>query len=291
MPKKKDDKQDKQENKSEWIPVYKKRLGEAILYAKGDMSMAQFAKKCGLNPMTLWRAVKGEIEKPLKEETIKIMAEKSDNPTDDVFEYLMHTNGYVKNDDEKRQQEFEQRRQERKDRHDLAQGIIMRTLFDNGYTIIPVMHTELEKLDPTLKKSRFRLGTNVKFALRIHGFEPAYWNFSVNIFTGKEYAADKDMYKSKLLDEMIFMNARYNDVFLRDAWEPEAFEKCQYSIVFLNKDLFDSFSDYLDGVQFTSTFSLILLDIDKQIVVEERFLPRRDGREQTSLFGSLNRGD
>jgi hypothetical protein len=127
--------------------------------------------------------------------------------------------------------------------------------------------------------------------LRIHGFEPAYWNFSVNIFTGKEYAADKDMYKSKLLDEMIFMNARYNDVFLRDAWEPEAFEKCQYSIVFLNKDLFDSFSDYLDGVQFTSTFSLILLDIDKQIVVEERFLPRRDGREQISLFKSLNRGD
>lgn len=288
MPK---DDDDKQEEKKDWVPIYRKRLPEAIMYAKGSQSMAEFARKCGLSPMTLSRAVNGSIQKPLDEKTIRVMAECSDLPTEDVLGFLMWANGWVKNDDEERQQEFEQRMQERKDRHDLAQGIIMRTLFDNGYTIIPVMHTELEKLDPTLKKSRFRLVTNVKFALRIHGFEPAYWNFSVNIFTGKEYAADKDMYKNKLLNEMRFMNSRYNDVFLRDAWEPEAFEKCQYSIVFLNKDLFDSFSDYLDGVQFTSTFSLILLDIDKQIVVEERFLPRRDGREQTSLFGSLNRGD
>ena len=291
MPKKKDDKQDKQENKSEWIPVYKKRLSEAILYAKGDMSMAQFAKKCGLNPMTLWRAVKGDIEKPLKEETIKIMAEKSDNPTDDVFEYLMHTNGYVKNNDEKRQQEFEQRMQERKDRQDLAQGIIMRTLFDDGYTIMPVFNTPLEGKDPILKKSRYPLRTVVRFALRVHGFEPEFWNFTYYPFFGKKISDIKDYYDIYIKRETNKILDSTKDIFLRDMWEPEAFEKSLLSIMFINEDLFESYSKMLEGVCLNGSVSLILLDLDKQIVVEERFLPRRDGREQISLFKSLNRGD
>lgn len=277
--------------KEEWVPIYKKRLGEAINYAKGSQSMAEFASKCGLNPMTLSRAINGIIKKPLNEETIRIMAECSDLPTEDVLDYLMRANGWIKNDEEERQQEREKRRQERKDLLDSTQGIIMRTLFEDGYTIIPVINTELEALDPTLKKSRYHLHTNVKFALSLKGQAPAYWNFSVNIFTGKEFAADKELYARELRSEQLIIMEFYKDVFLRDVWEPEAFESSLYSIVFLNEDLYDAFFNELNGLKFNSSFSLILLDLDKQKVVEERFLPRRDGIRIKSLFKSTDRGD
>lgn len=277
--------------KEEWVPIYKKRLGDAINFAKGRQSMAEFARKCGLNPMTLSRAVNGTIKKPLDEETIRVMAECSDFPTEEILEDLMRANGWVKNNDEERRLENERRSQERKDRYDLAQGIIMRTLFEDGYTIIPVINTELEELDPTLKKSRYRLHTNVRFALRLKGYEPAFWNFSVNIFTGKEFDVDKKQYARELRSELSIMTEAYKDVFLRDVWESEAFENSLYSIVFLSGELFEGFFDQLKDLKFNNSFSLILLDPDRQKVVEERFLPRRDGAEYKSLFKSTDRGD
>ena len=47
----------------------------------------------------------------------------------------------------------------------------------------------------------------------------------------------------------------------------------------------------LEDVSFNNSFSLILLDLNKQKVIEERFLPRRDGVEYKSLFKSTDRGE
>ena len=281
---------DEKSKEAKWKPIYQKRLGEAINYAKGKMSMAEFAKKCGLNPMTLSRAVNGTIQKPLNEKTIRAIAESSDAPTEDIFEYLMLANGCVKNDDEERKRLYEQHRQERKDRFDSAQGIIMRALFEAGHTIMPVKNTEPDTQDPTLKKSKFKLRTNVRFALKALGFKPSFRNYSVNIFTGRDHS-DGDPYEIQLRDELNFITDRYKDVFLRDVWEPEAFEDSQYSIVFLNKDLFEGFLNTLEGLKFNSCFSLILLDLDSQKVVNEVFLPRRKGRKEKSLFKLSERGD
>jgi hypothetical protein len=67
-------------------------------------------------------------------------------------------------------------------------------------------------------------------------------------------------------------------------WEPEAFEKSLYSIVFTNKDLFESYYKVFEDVSLNGSVSLILIDLDNQQVVEERFLSRRDGRKDESLF-------
>ena len=276
--------------KEEWIPIYRKRLGEAINHAKGKQSMAEFARKCGLNPMTLSRAVNGTIKKPLDEETIRKMAECSEAPTEEVLEYLMRSNGWVKNDDEERKQRYDKHRQKRQELFDSAQGMIMRTLFEDGYTIIPVFNTPLEQHDPTRKKSRFHLYTDIRFALSVKGYEPAYWNFSVNIFNAKEIAAADLQYADELKMELRMIIDRYKDVFLRDVWEPEAFKNTRYSIVFLDKGLFDGFFKELKGLRFNSSFSLILLDLDKYTVVEERLLPRYDGRKEESLFRSTDSG-
>lgn len=278
--------------KKEWMPIYQKRLGEAINRAKGRQSMAEFAKKCGLNPMTLSRAVNGTIKKPLDEETIRVMAECSDLPTEEILSHLMYANGWTKNNTEERQRIARQHALETKERYESVQNIIMRTLFEDGYTISPIFNTDLEYLDPVLLRSKYQLHTDVRFALRVQGYEPAYWNFSVSVFTGSEFADNRKQYKMELEDELFFlMKDKYKDAFLRDTWEPQAFENSLYSIVFINKDLLEGFQKMLEGVSFNNSFSLILLDLNKQKVVEERFLPRRDGVEYKSLFKLTDRGD
>ena len=291
MPKKTDSKQDtqeKQEPKKEWIPIYRKQLHDAIMYAKGDLSMAEFAKRCGLNPMTLSRAINNNIEKPLKEETIRIMADKSDRRTEDVLEYLMRANGYVKNDDEERRQEFEQFIQERNNCREKIQSVIMGTLFDNGYTIMPIFNTPLESTDPMLKESKHYLRTRVRFALRVRslepkGFEPDFWNFTYQFFSADESSGKKENYEREINRQTRRMIDMTKDIFLRDMWEPEVFDKSLYSIVFTNKDLFESYYKVFEDVSLNGSVSLILIDLDDQQVVEERFLSRRDGRKDESL--------
>ena len=270
--------------KKEWIPIYEKRLPDAINYAKGKQSMAEFARKCGLNPMTLSRAVNSSIKKPLDEKTIRVMAECSDLPTEDVLARLMYANGWERNNTEEKRQRAQQNAREKKERRESVQNIIMRTLFEDGYTISPVFNTDLEYLDPVLKRCGFPLCTPVRFALSVQGHDLSFWNFTDNIFTGIEFEANKKQYKMELEDELFFLMTDMKDVFLRDMWEPQAFEDSLYSIVFVNKDLFDAFIKTLKDVKFNNSFSLILLDLDKQQVVEERFLPRHDGQVYESLF-------
>ena len=290
MPKKTDSKQDTQEKlepKKEWIPIYRKQLHDAIMYAKGDLSMAEFAKRCGLNPMTLSRAINNNIEKPLKEETIRTMAKISGKP--DILEYLMRANGYVKNDDEERRQEFEQFIQERNNCREKIQSVIMGTLFDNGYTIMPIFNTPLESTDPMLKESKHYLRTRVRFALRVRstvpqGFEPDFWNFTYQLFSTEGLSDKKENYEREINRQTRRMIDMTKDIFLRDMWEPEVFDKSLYSIVFTNKDLFESYYKVFEDVSLNGSVSLILIDLDYQQVVDERFLSRRDGRKDESLF-------
>ena len=269
----------------EYVPRYQKELGEALLFAKGKRSMAEFAKICGMNPITCSRIVKGDIRKPLSQAEIRTIAEQSDEPTEDIFEYLMRANGMVpKDDNTPRRQESEKRSLESRRRRENMQSIIMRRLFEGGKTISPVFNTPLAETDPILRKSRFNFSRNVNFALSIPGSDPEYWNFRINVFTGGEFANDPEKYKEEVGYEVRNLFGWCSDLFLRDIWEPEAFENTRFSFVFVNKDLFNGFSQMLDGIKFNNSFSLILLDLDAQAVAEERLLPRHDGKEETSMF-------
>jgi hypothetical protein len=277
----------------EYIPMYKKRLSDALTYARGKYSWAEFAKKCGINPMTFSRAVNGSIAKPLDEETIKTIAINSDEPTIDVYEDLMRANGCVLKESSLHA-EYSENRKRRED----IQNAIMRDLFERGYTLSPIFHTPLEQTDPTLQKSVFGFSRHVCFALSVQGYEPAYWNFSVNTFLGEQTAPNKSLTNESFEDkqerlsnlsehELFRIIELHEGIFLRDLWEPEAFENTRYSIVLVNKSLFEALIKKLEGISFNNSFSLILLDLDNQKVVEERLLPRRDGKQEKSLF-SIN---
>ena len=277
--------------KEEWIPIYRKRLSEAITYAKGSQSMAEFARKCGLNPMTLSRAVNGTIKKPLDEETIRKIAECSDVRTEDILEILMRSNGWIKNDDEERQQEREQYFEDRRHRRELIQSIIMRTLFEDGYSLTPVINTPLEQKDPILRSSRFRFRTRIEFVLHLKGIEPMFWNFSYYLSLDEELSEKKDEHERRLRHETFSMINRLKDLFLRDMWEPEAFENSLYSIVLVNRELYDSFFKTVKGISVNNPISLILVDTKEQKVVKERFLPCRDGIKYRSFFKSSESRD
>ena len=270
----------------EYIPRYQRDLGDALLFAKGKQSMAEFAKKCGMNPITCSRIVKGDIRKPLSQAEIRTIAENSDEPTEDIFEYLMSANGMVPKDRKTpRSLENEKRRLLNNQRRENMQTIIMRRLFEGGKTISPVFNTPLEETDPIFRKSKFNFSRRiVNFALSLPGNSPEYWNFRISVFTGAEYANDPEKYEREVGYEVRDLFSWSSDLFLRDIWEPEAFENSRFSFVFVNKELFESLSDMLEGIEFNNSFSLILLDLDAQTVAEERLLPRRSAKEEKSLF-------
>lgn len=269
----------------EYIPIYQKRLGEAITFARGNMSMAEFAKKCGMNPITFSRIVKGDIKKPLSQEEVRKIAENSEQDTEDTFEYLMHANGMVKKNTDADDAEREKRRAENRQRRETIQNSLIRSLFESGRTISPVTNTDDKDKFPLQNSGRYKLGVIKSFVLSVQGDESAYWYFKINSFTGDEFRHDtRTDYNSEVSDEVLIEKNRCQYVFLRDIWEPEAFENTRYSFVYVNKDVFEGFFKYLDGIKVNNSFSLILVDIKEQRVVEERFIPRHDGKEQKSLF-------
>ena len=276
----------------EFVPIYQKRLGEAITFAKGNMSMAEFAKKCEMNPITFSRIVKGDIKKPLSQEEVRKIAENSEQETEYVFEYLMRANGMVKKNTDADDAERERRRAENRQRCETIQNSLIRSLFESGCTISPVANTEEDVKYPLKNSGRYKLGVRVSFVLSVQGDEAAFWNFNINSFSIAEYkrytkAEPKDetkAYNSAVRSEVSDVVWVSPEIFLRDIWEPQAFENTRYSFVFDNKDVFEGFFKYLEGVKVNNSFSLILVDIKEQRVVEERFIPRHDGKEQKSLF-------
>lgn len=277
----------------EFVPIYQKRLGEAITIAKGNMSMAEFAKKCGMNPITFSRIIKGDIKKPLSQEEIKTIAENSEQDTEYIFKFLMRENGMVpKNDDNADRQERDQISAENKQRRETIQNSLIRSLFESGCTISPVANTEEDVKYPLKNSGRYKLRVRVSFVLSVQGDEAAFWNFNINSFSIDEYRRytkddtedETKAYNWAIRREVLDAVWRCKEIFLRDVWEPEAFEKTRFSFVFDNKDVFEGFFKYLEGVKANNSFSLILVDIKEQRVVEERFIPRHDGKEQKSLF-------
>ena len=277
----------------EFVPIYQKRLGEAITFAKGNMSMAEFAKKCEMNPITFSRIVKGDIKKPLSQEEVRKIAENSEQDTEYIFKFLMRENGMVpKNDDNADRQERDQIRAEDKQRRETIQNSLIRSLFESGCTISPVANTEEDVKYPLKNSGRYKLGVRVSFVLSVQGDEAAFSNFNINSFSIAEYRRytkddtedETKAYNWAIRREVLDAVRSCPEIFLRDVWEPEAFEKTRFSFVFDNKDVFEGFFKYLEGVKVNNSFSLILVDIKEQRVVEERFIPRHDGKEQKSLF-------
>lgn len=71
-------------------------------------------------------------------------------------------------------------------------------------------------------------------------------------------------------------------IFLRDMWEPETLKDVKNSFVFTEEKYYEAFCDVMKKVKVNSYMSVILIDIAKQKVLEEKMIPRYD---QKGSFG------
>lgn len=278
--------------KIEYVPMYQKYLADEIMRAKGiDRTMAEFAAVCGVSPTTFSRIANGTIAKPLDKDLIAKIVENTANQ-DVTYRSLMRANGMVpKSDDTPTRQLSRKRREDEEKRKKKIESIIAKELFDRGYTISKILRTDHSEAPSLLKTSRFGRALNfrLRFGLRIIGFAPEYWYFSNYLYTVKKHD-DPERYKRMLSIEVNDVLYDYVAVFLRDIWEPEAFENSKYSIVMIDKGLFDEFLQLIEGVKFKNEFSLILVDLEKEIVIEEKILPRYDDQATgLSLFDKEQR--
>ena len=118
-----------------------------------------------------------------------------------------------------------------------------------------------------------------------------YWCFFATeslLMSGKkrdcsEYTQeDFDRWRDRLLIGV--MNDGFNTIFLKDAWEPEKLKNIKSTMIFHDPMEFDLVWSVLGKKEVNNWFSLLLIDLDEGKVVEERILPRKDGKKMESLF-------
>lgn len=276
----------------------KTELARLLVEAKGpNRNMTEFAKNCGSSPSTFSRILNCKISKPLDVELLNRISEfywkETTANKNRLLDSLLHANGMMPKSflERKRSNPFLGRFVEEDERwfsreRDVKNAIIM-NLLERGVGI-----RYLVSIDPDtgIHEVARQFGRS-SFAVKIEGENPEYQRFQieclndyikvfrngneneVDLITGRDYQAEAD---HLLKEESIY--------FLMDAWEPENFKNLKNSIVFDDKSFYEAFYKLLENRKVNSWISLILVNLEKQIVIEEKFVQRADGRTIDSLF-------
>ena len=285
----------KSKSKDRYIVAYmpdKAALAEYINKAKGpNRTMAEFAEECGkVSASTFSRIVNQKIEKPLSEELIRAIVEHAEGSEEIDFKELMRANGMVLEREHLLDKQMEEKRNHASEilrsQDMLMRNIIADELYARGHMLR--IYPELPKSDPTyeIKESEFMLDIVSSFAMRIMGYEPLFRNF-IRYQTGiVDMPLDWD---GEMTEEMIRDCVRFNinscrSIFLRDVWEPESMSDVMNTFVFYERTSYEMFGELLKDIKVHTYMTRLLIDKNARKVVEEKQLPREDGRTIESLF-------
>ncbi len=261
----------------------KMKLAMYVNRAKGpERTMAQFAEVCGVSASTLSRIVNHKITKPISTELIQAIIQNAADPDKMDFEFFMHANGMIPKERHERKNYAGDTFMERREAQMNAETTIKNTVADELYARGHMIQFFPRLPVKELPESKFSLGQFSAFALRIQGYEPMYWNFVVNVanFQNEEdewMQREKRMFKRRMMD-------RYASIFLRDSWEPETMKDIKTTFAFVDMEAFTMFKDMLMQAEVNTEMSLLLIDMNKQKVVTEIMIPRKDGKCSSSIF-------
>lgn len=262
-------------------------LGNLLKKAKGsNRTMAEYAKECGVSPSTFSRIATGKITQPLSFETVVNIWKNADPEANMIFITLLHANGFV----EKSFAEKKEKRRPGSFELDEAQfstereikNIIMEELLDRDLEVVSQRRIHLDENVPAIISGAGRS----RLILRINGYEPKYWFIEAMSYIGVK----RGFYGEEPVPEIDFeceADLMFHDsaeIFLKDAWEPERMEKVQVSFAFTDIETLEAFYSKMKSGKVNGWFSLILVDLESQVVLEERFIPRKDGQTKESLF-------
>lgn len=256
----------------------KMRLANLINMAKGpNRTMAQFAELCNVSASTLSRAVNGKITKPLAQELIYALVE---NAAEDIsIDSFMRANGMLEKEAHERRtqhgHDHYERRQRDLDREVMVKNTISSELLNRGKLI----RFFLRLPDRENVQSKFAFSHMSNFAVWLED-EKVMWNFIVRPTILSEVEdRDRRFFKMHTMD-------RLTRLFLADAWEPEFFAGMRTSIAFLDKEFFDEQVAMLGQAQVNTDISLILIDAEKEEVLDEFAIPKKNGECKESIFAS-----
>lgn len=276
----------------------KTELARLLVESKGpDRNMAEFAKLCGSSPSTFSRIANCKITQPLDTGLLVRIAEQYGKDSEAEKNLMLHSlleaNGMMPKDflERKRSIPFLGLRVEEDEklfsRERDIKNVITMNLLDRG---VGIRYIAFIKPDTGIH-SIARRHERSAFSIQIDGEDPEYYRFNVECLrddirvlkagnedkvdpvTGRDYQCEAD--------NLFRTEAQY---FLIDAWEPYSFKNLKNSYVFDDKGYFESFYRLLENRRVNSWISLILVDVEKQSVIEERFIQRIDGKTMKSLY-------
>jgi len=259
----------------EYLSMYvpdKAGLAELLGQAKGNGTMAEFAKKCGVSATTFSRIMNQNIAKPLTKELISVIAQNAAASSGVDYEALMRANGMIPKDEMRRNpvdsEKWERKQKKREELETNVWTILVERLYERGYMLRLLKDAEDEN-------TKYGLVTYSDYSVRLQGFEPSTWNFKVDY-----YKTQGDLLNERETESLKYRIMRKNaTLFLRDAWEEKSLEGSMNSFVFIDPAMFELFCDMLKDVQVNSWMSAILIDSSKRKIVKEQPIPRKDGKD------------
>ena len=251
----------------------KEQLAQLIIEARGeDRTMAQFAEECGKSPSAFSRLVNSNytMVRALSPYVISAIAQYSAS-TKVTYDALMHANGYITKDEDNRMEtdirsanspgyfEFKEK---------IKKCIVM-NLLEKGKTI-----KQLSRENYEFPKSSYRLWyQSALLYLEIDGEEKT----CVRYFAAIDLTSDENgtlkvigVNPGKETDMAANVFRDHADIFLMDAWEPEALADVKTVFVFGKEAVFNEFVRLASEVKINSRMSAMLVDVQEEKVVEER---------------------
>lgn len=270
----------------------KVEIAHLLNRAKGvKRTMAQFAAECQISASTLSRVLNGKIAKPLSLDMIqKIYNSRAAKEDEFLLEHLIRANGMRKKEDHERSlSKFSMyaRRNMFISKEISMKNIIVAELFDRNVPVVNANRFAL-MMDSNTTASIIFPGKIGDMALT---FNADSSNMEVWAFYWFPQEPELDG-ERKILAKHIVRRAieQVSNLFLVDAWQPEVIKGLKTSFVFLNAEVFDGFLTALRDAKLNTEMSAVLLDVDSNSVIEERWLPGSKSANGQSIF-CIPKGD
>lgn len=268
-------------------------LSEQINKVKGDRSMATFADdirrsspSVKVSAPTISRACNWSGGNPVSIELLEAIALIADKDTGVTKETLLAANGMrSKHEDSllSQRETLASRRESLIDADRKIAMIIQNEIMCRGYA--------LRKLDRVYngyslqgyigQRDRF-FPRNYNFGFSVSGMSPCNtWKFGVCQIRLSEDSSE-DVIEAHVGN---FIN-KIASVLASDSIESELYEREKYSLVFVDRKIYNAFMKriYSRQMMVNGLMTAILVDLVSFNVVEERQLKRYDGAEASSLF-------
>lgn len=267
--------EDKVEYEQRILPD-KKRLSAMLREAKGEgRTMAQLAEVCGVSASSLSRILTGKTTKPLSIELLRAIAENSASPRI-TLDVLAKANGMRPKGENASgfEMRHRQRLMESRDCEMSVRNLISNELLNRECEVRFLPSHRFGGDESQIKESAYGLSVRWSCLMRTDAFKTGNienWGIITDTSVGDGLDARERRYS------LYSMGRFCSSVFLSDLWEPDLLRDTKISFAFVDRLFYDMFLRIYGKQKVNNYMSVILLDLQKGEIIEEKAFQRIDG--------------